>query len=355
MAEFIVSAVSGTGTSKSCAGVTLSGSNRYLVAFVWGGSTAPSSVTFDSVGMTLLNTINISVIYKLYVYGLDEPNTTSNAILTANFAASTFIVVGGLAYSDIDSVRNNSSATGSSTSLSHNATTVSGDIVVSAGALLHTWTNPCADTDTYTYQVDPNAGQTEKTDYNSFSILSADNGSGVGLSISYELASGTSTSSGYGHTGTLNGGCLDPETFYWAVSAVVLIPSASGGVSESVSPGALRLTGYAPLTSLFGGHISEPITFSQLRLTGVAPDYSISGGAGSISEPIPNGALRLTGLAPATWLFGGHSSEPIPASNIRLTGFAPTVVNSGSGTTLTNPNAINVVYNGWTATVDVNL
>lgn len=357
-----------SGTSVSTGAVTLSGSNLHLIVYV-ACTSAPSSVTFGGSSMSFLREDSSGAVMKLRAYELDNPPTTSNAVATATWGSGqAYMAIAGLAYTDIDSVRNSSGANATTQSVAHDATTVSGDHVVSAGLCGFYQTNPCYDTTTFTVNHSPNAGQTEKTQYN-LNSTDGNESSGVGFSISYELATSTSTSSGQNLAVTIDGSCLDPVGYNHAVGAVVLIPATGGGTEVSLtgteitsSQGALSVSLSSALTGIAitsaqgtlspvqtGAITGQEITSAQgnvgvnvsVPLTGIA----ITASQGTIG-PNTGTNVELTGIeiASAQGSLGVTASAALIGTAI--TSSQGTVSPASSSSSLSNPQAT-ATHNGW--------
>lgn len=368
MTEFVLTEGHATsGTSVSTGAVTLSGSNLHLIVYV-ACTNAPSSVTFGGSSMSFLREdVNGSV--KLRAYELDNPPTTSNAVATATWGSGqAYMAIAGLAYTDIDSVRNSSGTNAATQSVAHNATTVSGDHVVSAGFCVFYQPNPCADTTTFTVNHSPNAGQTEKTQYNLYNSDGTNN-DGAGFSISYELATSTSTSSGQNLAVTIDGSCLDSAGYSHAVGAVVLIPATGGGTEVSLtgteitsSQGALSVSLSSALTGIAitsaqgtlsptqtGAITGQEITSSQgnvgvnvsVPLTGIA----ITASQGTIG-PNTGTNVELTGIEIASAQGSLGVTASIALIGTAITSSQGTMSPASSSSSLSNPQAT-ATHNGW--------
>lgn len=111
----------------------------------------------------------------------------------------------------------------------------------------------------------------------------------------------------------------------WRYNVYATYTAASGGHTESVPSGTLRLTSFAPNTYR---SMPEPIPSSNLRLTSFAPNATVI--IPPIVKQVPSSTLRLNGSAPSTYM---NVVKQIPSATLRLTGFAPT-------DTVTTPGAI---------------
>ena len=149
-------------------------------------------------------------------------------------------------------------------------------------------------------------------------------GSGFHMGASY-YDTCDSTSESANSTGTCPSFYYSGYGFYSPrISGVqvgfVVQQSGGGGPSpksEPVTPGALTLTGFAPVG--FRPRIPEPVTAGALHLSGFAPDYTIK--SPPLGIAIPAGSLILTGFVPE--YFRPFIRETIPASTLHLTGYTP--------------------------------
>jgi len=286
-----IAAATNYGTSLTITGITLSGPDLALAAICGGGGTI-SGVTYAGASMTSPSgaTSGSDVVKGFYKLA---PSTSSSQSLVLTKAASNTNVLGGVLLTGAhqSNAPTGFNANGTSAALSYNATTVSGNVVVSAAFGSNIFSNPGYDTSTYSVTVDPSAGQTQRTNIDDIALtFGPDSGSGLAFSIATETATGTSTSSGFTVSAT-NDGTGVSDT--WGINSIALVFGDAAG-------------GGSPVQATASGESSGGSSVSYQRISQATVSGESSGSAAGTAVKI----AAATVICLAT-VFGASTGGPL--------------------------------------------